>query len=81
MIKMGKSVEIEVNDDAVSQLTKMADEIGISLSRMCKHIIEEFTFQGRVYGGLWPEGPGKRIIIDFPKYTSRVLKLREDELK
>ena len=59
----------------------MADEIGISLSRMCKHSIEEFTFQGRVYGGVWPEGPGKRILIDFPKYTSRVLKLRENELK
>lgn len=78
---MGKELKVELEDDAYSKLTKAADELGMSLTRMCKHILEEFTFQGKVYGGVWPEGPGKRIIIDFPKYSSRVLKLHENELK
>ncbi len=78
---MGKELEIHLEDDAHLKLSKMADEIGLSLKRICKHILEEFTYQGRVYGGIWPEGPGKRIIIDFPKYSSRVIKLKENELR
>ncbi|NVM28490.1 MAG: hypothetical protein HWN65_06580 [Candidatus Helarchaeota archaeon] len=78
---MGKELELDLENEPYSKLSKMADDLGLSLKRMCKHILEEFTFQGKVYGGVWPEGPGKRIIIDFPKYSSRVLKLKEKELK
>ena len=78
---MGKELELDLENEPYSKLSKMADDLGLSLKRMCKHILEEFTFQGKVYGGVWPEGPGKRIIIDFPKYSSRVLKLKENELQ
>ena len=78
---MGKELEIELDDEAYEKLDKMADELGLGIKRMVKHILEEFTFQGKVYGGVWAEGPGKRIIIDFPKYSSRVIKLFESELK
>ncbi|MHA1651334.1 MAG: hypothetical protein ACTSYB_14175 [Candidatus Helarchaeota archaeon] len=77
---MGKDLKIELDDDAYTKLLKMANETGLSLQRMCKHILEEFTYQGKVYSGVWPEGPGKRVIIDFPKYSSRVLKIHENEL-
>ncbi len=79
-MKMG-NLELQLEDEAQSKLLNMANDIGVSLQRMCKHILEEFTYQGKVYGGTWPEGPGKRVIIDFPKYTSRVIKLKENELK
>ncbi|MHA1265973.1 MAG: hypothetical protein ACTSRS_12145 [Candidatus Helarchaeota archaeon] len=78
---MGKRLEVELADDAYSKLSQMANENGISIQRMCKHILEEFTHQGKVYSGLWSEGPGKRIIIDFPKYSSKVIKIKETELK
>ena len=78
---MGKELEINLDDAAYDKVMKMADELGMTAERMCKHILEEFTFQGKVYGGIWPEGPGKRIIIDFPKYSSRVIKIHEKELK
>ena len=77
---MGKDLEVELEDEAHTKLSNMADDIGVSLQKMCKYILEEFTYQGKVYGGAWPEGPGKRIIIDFPKYSSRVLKIKENEL-
>ena len=80
MMKMG-NLELQLEDEAQSKLLNMADDIGVSLQKMCKYILEEFTYQGKVYGGAWPEGPGKRIIIDFPKYSSRVIKLKESELK
>jgi len=77
---LGKDLEVELEDEAHTKLSNMADDIGVSLQKMCKYILEEFTYQGKVYGGAWPEGPGKRIIIDFPKYSSRVLKIKENEL-
>ena len=78
---MGKDLEVKLEDEEHTKLSNMADDIGVSLQKMCKYILEEFTYQGKVYGGAWPEGPGKRIIIDFPKYSSRVIKLKESELK
>lgn len=80
MIIMVKVMQLEVKDDAHTQLSAMASDIGLSVEKMCRHILEEFTFQGKVYAGGWSEGPGKRIIIDFPKYSSRVLKIKENEL-
>lgn len=80
-MSMGKEIGIELENEAYNKLAKMADDLGLNIKRMCKHILEEFTYQGKVYVGLWEEGPGKRIIIDFPKYTSRVVKVRSTELK
>ena len=77
---MGKELEIEIDDDAYNKLSTMSDEIGLDIKRICKHILEEFTYQGKVYAGVWAEGPGKRIIIDFPKYSSKVIKLLKSEL-
>ena len=73
--------EVELDENYYNILVKMADTLGVSIAKMCKHVLEEFTHQGKVYGGIWPEGPGKRLIIDFPKYSSRVLKIPESELK
>ncbi|MHA1299586.1 MAG: hypothetical protein ACTSO9_09145 [Candidatus Helarchaeota archaeon] len=78
---MVQTIKIEIDDEFMNKLKTMADKIGINVSKMCKHIIEEFCFQGKVYGGIWPEGPGKRILIDYPKYSSRVIKLTNDQLK
>ncbi|NVM04270.1 MAG: ribbon-helix-helix protein, CopG family [Candidatus Helarchaeota archaeon] len=78
---MVQTLNIEIDDDAMKKLKEMADKTGINISRMCRHILEEFTYQGKVYGGLWNEGPGKRILIDYPKYSSRVIKLTNAQLK
>ncbi|MFX0132625.1 MAG: ribbon-helix-helix domain-containing protein [Candidatus Hodarchaeota archaeon] len=78
---MVQTINIEIDDDAMKKLKEMAEKTGINLSRMCRHILEEFTYQGKVYGGLWNEGPGKRILIDYPKYSSRVIKLTNEQLK
>ena len=78
---MGQTVNIEIGDEPMKKLKAMADKIGINVARMCKHIIEEFCHQGKVYGGIWNEGPGKRILIDYPKYSSRVIKLTNEQLK
>ena len=77
---MGKLIQLEVKNDVHTQLSSMASDIGLSVEKMCRHILEEFTYQGKVYSGIWSEGPGKRIIIDFPKYSSRVIKIKESEL-
>ncbi|MHA1378100.1 MAG: hypothetical protein ACTSRG_06935 [Candidatus Helarchaeota archaeon] len=78
---MVQSINIEIEDKQMEKLKKMAEKIGISVPRMVKHIIEEFCHQGKVYGGAWPDGPGKRILIDYPKYSSRVIKLKNEQLK
>ncbi|MHA1277414.1 MAG: hypothetical protein ACTSQI_10910 [Candidatus Helarchaeota archaeon] len=78
---MGNLLEIQLEEKAYEEIVKMANELGLSPPRMCKHILEEFIHQGRVYVGGWQEGPGKRIIIDYPKYSSRVIKLFDNELE
>lgn len=78
---MVQTLTIEIDDDQMNILKKMADKIGIKVNKMCKHVLEEFCYQGKVYGGIWPEGPGKRILIDYPKYSSRVIKLTNEQLK
>lgn len=78
---LGKKLEIEIDNEAYNILKAMAKYNKLKLEQMTKHIIEEFTNDGKVYTGTWPEGPGIRIIIDYPKYTSRVVKLYKSEIE
>ena len=75
------SINVDLNDEANKVLQEMAKKNGMSLSLMCKYILEEFCYQGKVYTGAWKEGPGVRVLVDYPKYSSRVIKLKNEELK
>ena len=74
-------INIDLNAEALDHLQKMAEKNGISLLKMCKYILEEFCHQGKVYSGHWREGPGKRLLVDYPKYSSRVIKIKQEDLQ
>lgn len=77
---MAKTINIEINDESHEYLQKMASKNDLSVSNMCKYILEEFCFQGNVHTGDWREGPGIRILIDYPKYSSRVIKVKKEDM-
>ena len=74
-------LNINIEQEALNHLKGMADNNDMSVEVMCKYILEEFCHQGKVYSGNWREGPGRRILVDYPKYSSRVVKIKQDGLK
>ena len=78
-----ENLNLNINEEAAKQLETMAKENGLSLKRFCELILEMFPEDGNLYWGTWfSGGPGaRRFVIDWPKFSSPVIKLKKDELK
>ncbi|MHA1651108.1 MAG: hypothetical protein ACTSYB_13005 [Candidatus Helarchaeota archaeon] len=78
-----KELNLNISDEAAEQLETIAKENGLSLKRFCELILEMFPEDGNLYWGIWQSGgPGaRRFVIDWPKFSSPVIKLKKEELK
>ncbi len=78
-----EDLNLNIKKDATEQLEHMAKENGLSLKRFCELILEMFPEDGNLYWGSWYRGgPGaRRFVIDWPKFSSPVIKLKKEDLK
>jgi hypothetical protein len=75
------AITLDLEEEQFKKLEEIAKRNGLSTKRLCQLILQEFTGDGNVYWGRWEAGPGRRFIIDWPKFSSRVLKLKNEELE
>ena len=73
---------ISINNDTIKKLVPVATEAGLSVDKLADILLSSFVDnQGRVFTGRWKEGPGIRILPDWPRFSSGVVKIKTDEMK
>ncbi|MHA1767995.1 MAG: hypothetical protein ACTSVK_17245 [Promethearchaeota archaeon] len=77
-----EEIKIQISSDIKNELEKMATKNGLSLKRFCEIILSLFPEDGKIYSGIWASGGkgAKRLIVDWPKFSSPVITLKKDEL-
>lgn len=78
-----RELNLSIKEEEANELEAMAKDNGLSLKRLCELILEMFPEDGNLYwGGWYSGGPGaRRFVIDWPKFSSPVIKLKKEELK
>ena len=67
---------LEIAAETKDKLTEMASQAGISADRLAEVLLDSFTENGgKIYVGEWKEGPGVRIMPDWPRFSSGVVKV------
>ena len=73
---MGTDLVVKLSNEASEKLGQFAREGGLTTEQLAAIILEEFVAgKGKVYTGEWKEGPGIRVLPDWPKFSSRVVKV------
>jgi len=63
------------------QLETMAAKAKISPAMLSSLLLEAFIENnGKVFFGEWAEGPGIRMLPDWPRFSSGVIKVKSNEL-
>lgn len=79
---MGDELVVKLSSEVKGQIERMAKQAGLSPARLVTILLEGFVQgDGRVYTGPWKEGPGIRLLPDWPRFSSRVFKIKQDEMK
>jgi hypothetical protein len=79
---MPEELRLEVAKELKENLASFAAKAGTSTEKLCALVLEAWVDgRGDVYTGSWPEGPGTRLLIDWPRFASKVFKLKPEELK
>ena len=75
-----KDLEISVN--VRQTLEEMANASGLSLERLEALLLEAFVEgDGKIFVGNWREGPGIRVLPDWPRFTSCVKKVKTENMR
>ena len=78
---------MEVADIKISRATKekldpMAAEAKLSTDKLIEVMIEAFVAgKGKFFTGEWKEGPGIRIMTDWPRFSAGVIRIKQEEMK
>ena len=77
-----EELTIRLKPDIKEALEKIANDNFMSLRRLCELILEMFPEDGKIYNGVWHAGGkgAKRLLVDWPKFTSPVVTLKKEEL-
>ena len=69
-----------VSSEVKREIEKMAAEAGLSADKLTEVLLKAFLEgKGKVFVGVWKEGPGIRVLPDWPRFSAGVMKLKEDE--
>lgn len=79
---MAEGLLAKVPDKVKSELDNMAQETGLSTERLVATLLEGFIEgEGKVYTGRWTEGPGIRLLPDWPRFTAKVYHVKKADMK
>jgi hypothetical protein len=72
--------ELRIEAATKQRLSKVASEIGLSPDELAEVLINAFIDgKGKVYAGNWKEGPGLRLLPDWPRFSSGVIKIKKEK--
>jgi len=76
-----KKVEIRISEDSNEKFEKMAKKAKLSSEKLMSVLLEAFIqHDGKVFTGKWAEGPGVRLMPDWPRFSSGIIKIKESEM-
>lgn len=79
---MSPVLRISVSEETKKGLAHLASGSGLSAEKLSGLILQGFVEgKGKVYVGNWKEGPGLRVLPDWPRFSSGVFKIKSEELK
>ena len=79
---MADEVTLQLPANVKEKLSGMAARSGLSLEKLVSVLLEGFVEgDGTVYTGTWPEGPGIRLLPDWPRFSSIVFRIPDKERK
>ena len=74
---MSERLELEVSSKTKQGLSGMASQAGLSVDRLVEVLLDSFVENdGKIFVGEWKEGPGVRILPDWPRFSSGVIKIK-----
>jgi hypothetical protein len=74
--------EIQISPEVEKGLTMIAQGTGISPIKCAEIIVQAFVEgEGKLFVGKWKEGPGLRVLPDWPRFSSCIIKVKSEELK
>jgi hypothetical protein len=72
-----KRVEIRVSGPGYEKLGTMAKKAGLTPELLASVLVQAFLDNdGKVFTGEWDEGPGLRILPDWPRFSAGVIKIK-----
>ena len=75
-----KELKIQIQESIFKKLEIMSRGANLSSARLCSLLIKSFIENdGKVFTGEWEEGPGIRILPDWPRFSSGVMKVKVEE--
>ena len=74
----GSKVAVNISAKSKEKIEKCAKSYGLSADKLIEVIFDDFIDSGgKLYVGKWKEGPGMRLLVDWPRFSSGVLKIKE----
>lgn len=75
-------VEIKIAEETKQRLAPLAAEAGLSVDKLAEVLLDAFVRNnGKVFVGAWREGPGIRLLPDWPRFSSGVIKLKREDMQ
>lgn len=79
---MGAVLQVKLDEQTHQGLSDIAAQCGLSLEKVAELVLRGFIAgKGKMYVGAWKEGPGIRVLPDWPRFSSLVFRLKTEELK
>ncbi|MBI2846254.1 MAG: hypothetical protein HYX82_00070 [Chloroflexi bacterium] len=79
---MGDELTVKLGSEVKGEIERMAKQAGLTPSKLVAVLLEGFVQgEGKVFTGPWKEGPGIRILPDWPRFSSKVFKIKQEEMK
>jgi hypothetical protein len=70
---------LEISVQTKQKLAEMASQAGLSADKLAEVLLDSFVDNGgKIYVGEWEEGPGVRILPDWPRFSSSVVKVKTE---
>lgn len=77
-----RNIEMRLPAHIYDKLETMAKKAKLTLEKLSSVLIEAFIeYDGKVFIGKWEEGPGIRLLPDWPRFSSGVMKIEEKEMR
>ena len=71
-------LSIDLQSHVRDAMDQMASKAGISSEELAAILLQSFVENdGKIYTGAWPEGPGIRLLPDWPRFSSGVVKVKK----
>jgi hypothetical protein len=77
-----EKVAIQISRATKEKLDPLAAKTSLTTDKVIEVMIEAFVAgKGKFFTGDWKEGPGIRIMTDWPRFSAGVMRIKQEEME